>query len=223
MTLVSTPKRLIFEPGSVDYIPNFSANLYTAPGAGPTIITKITVHNSDGSPQDLTMWIGGTTDADLILPTTSIPAGEEFVDDAIRIIPAGVEFYAQASASNSLSIAMEGIEITGTPDALEAFPTRLFKGSVPNGGGVVYTPGADQTGVIHTITLVNIDASPRTVDVYSEFSASGRYYRRTIAAGERAVIPGVHFLQFGADLSMTTDDTDVVVAIVDGAVIDASP
>lgn len=231
-----TPKKLAIVDAS--FMPNAVTAIYT-PAAGVTaVVEKITVANQDASPVTFTLWIGpsgvtpvapgGPTDtgaASVIIKAESVAAADTFTENRIRVIEDGMTLWAIASALDKLSFVVDGVEVSGTPDAGEAVvtsPKQLAQGIAVSGGDLVYAPAAAGTvGLVHTITVVNLDSIAHGVTVYSQFSASGRIVRVTLAAGARWVSPpGVHIIEFGNDLSISDDDgpPDVGLAFtIDGA------
>lgn len=236
MAVTITPKKLAIVDAS--FMPDAVAAIYT-PAAGVTaVIDKITVANTDASARTFTLWIGpsgvtpvapgGPTDtgaASVIVKEESIAAGAIFTENRIRVIEDGMTLWAIASALDDLSFIVDGVEVSGTPDGGEAVvtsPTQLGQGIAVSGGDLVYTPAdASRVGIVHTITVVNLDSIAHGFTVYSQFSASGRLFRGTLAAGARWVSPpGIHVIEFGNDLSISDDDgpPDVGLAFtIDGA------
>lgn len=93
-----------------------AATLYTTPAATQTIIKSIRIVNTDSSPRWVKLWnnagAAGTTDADLILPQTSIPAGGWAELDSTLTMAAADTLSAQAEVASKVTITVHGAEVT---------------------------------------------------------------------------------------------------------------
>lgn len=224
-----TPKRIYPVAGAVDFMPaGVPTLIYTAPAGTRFVIEKIVVCNTDASARTFQLWIvpdAGSASADNLITSWSLPAdavepGESFVENRVRVIEPLASLYAEAVSANDLTLFVEGVEIVDAGDASEATitPKQFAHGLVADGGDIVYSPPAGTIGLVHTITLVNIDSIAHDYAIYTEFTASGRMFGGTLAAFAKWTSPpGLHVIPAGAELSASADAAGVLQITVDGA------
>lgn len=89
-----------------------AATLYAAPTATQAIIKGIRVVNTDTVPRWIKIWNNGTTDADLILPQTSIPAGGWAEYDGTITMAAADTISIQGEVASKITFTVHGAEVT---------------------------------------------------------------------------------------------------------------
>lgn len=86
--------------------------VYTVPAGTNTIIKSIRAVNSSTSATSITLWQGGTSNANLILPTTSIEAGGWAEFNGTITLAAADTLAAQAGAMASITLTVHGVEVS---------------------------------------------------------------------------------------------------------------
>lgn len=95
-------------------LPVAAGALYTVPASTEAIIKHMRFVNQTASAVTITLWIDGTTDPFLWLPSTvSIPAnGFVDFDGSLPLAAAGVINGATAAGANDVTFSIFGVEIT---------------------------------------------------------------------------------------------------------------
>ncbi len=95
-------------------LPVAAGALYTVPASTEAIIKHMKFVNQTGAELTITLWINGTTDADLWMPaTTSIPAnGSIEFEGSLSLDAAAVLNGATAGGANDITYIISGVEIT---------------------------------------------------------------------------------------------------------------
>jgi len=90
-----------------------AAVVYTVPANTQTIVKHIRAVNSDATVTYwVSLWDGGSSDANLILPQTDIVAGGFFEIEATMCMDAGGTLQAQAQAATTITLTVYGLEIS---------------------------------------------------------------------------------------------------------------
>ena len=90
-----------------------SGALYTVPGATSAIIKSIVIINQTAAAITVTLWINGTTDPFLWLPsTTSIPANGMIEWEGSLALAAAEVINGDTATGNTLTFTISGVEIT---------------------------------------------------------------------------------------------------------------
>lgn len=89
-----------------------AGTLYTTPAATQTIIKHVRIVNTDTIGRWVKLWQAGTTDANMILPQTTISAGGWAEFDGTICMAAAETLSAQGEVASKLTITVEGVEIT---------------------------------------------------------------------------------------------------------------
>jgi hypothetical protein len=89
-----------------------TATLYTVPGSTTAILRHIRIVNNDTIAGTITLYDDGTADSNIILPTTTIPAGGYIELDVFICMAAAVTLKGKAHASSKVTVTVYGVEIT---------------------------------------------------------------------------------------------------------------
>jgi hypothetical protein len=205
------------------WLANTPAFVSADPGAGAErIVEKIVLSNFDGSGHTVDIWIGGTSDVNRITDQISVPANDCVVLDEIYVLGNGVQMAAQADVSNQVAIAVHGAVHTDSGSITPVVtPLQFFQGFLDDGGGdptVWASPDGLTTGVIHGITLVNIDAYPRDIFFSLDGSTARAHFHVVLAAGDRKQFPGPFIVNPSTTIYGLSDVAGVVAAMVSGAI-----
>lgn len=95
-------------------VPNTATTVYTVPSSPSTqaIVKSIRAVNTSASSATIKIWQGGTADANVILPATTIDAGGFAEWEGTMTMAAADYIAAQASAATSITMTINGLEIT---------------------------------------------------------------------------------------------------------------
>lgn len=85
---------------------------YTVPAATSSIVKSIRVVNTTATAATFKMWQGGTADANVILPATSIDAGGFGEFEGVLTMAAADTLSVQAGTASALTVTIHGLEIT---------------------------------------------------------------------------------------------------------------
>lgn len=86
--------------------------VYTVPAATQAIVKHMRIVNTDTVPRWIKLWNNGTTDADLILPQTTIAAGGWAEFDGTITMAAADTLSAQGEVASKITITLHGAEVT---------------------------------------------------------------------------------------------------------------
>jgi hypothetical protein len=93
-------------------VPNTATTVYTVPSSTQAIVKSIRAVNTSASSATIKIWQGGTADANVILPATTIDAGGFAEWEGTMTMAAADYIAAQASAATSITMTINGLEIT---------------------------------------------------------------------------------------------------------------
>lgn len=91
---------------------NSVGTLYTVPAATSTIVHHIILVNTDVADRTARLYIGGTADANEILPPSTILTGGWAEDDGVHTLETGQTIRGYASVASKVTYTIEGVEIT---------------------------------------------------------------------------------------------------------------
>lgn len=89
------------------------ATLYTVPGATSTIVSSITLTNTDAAARTVNIYVKpGGTSRRVVPKDLSIAAGYSVIDDTVRTLETGDLIEGDASAANVVDYVISGMEVT---------------------------------------------------------------------------------------------------------------
>lgn len=86
--------------------------VYTVPAGTQTVVKHMRIVNLDTVPRWVKMWQGGTSDANIILPQVSIPAGGWMEFDGVLTMNSADTLAAQVEVIGEITLTVEGVEVT---------------------------------------------------------------------------------------------------------------
>jgi hypothetical protein len=86
--------------------------IYTVPAATNAVVKNIRIVNMGTASATIQLWHGGTTNANVILPATTLQPGEWGEFDGLIVAPTTEVFSAQASLATTMTVTMYGLELT---------------------------------------------------------------------------------------------------------------
>lgn len=86
--------------------------VYTAPADTQAIVKHMRIVNTDTVPRWIKLWNNGTSDSNLILPQTNIPAGGWAEFDGTITMAATNTISAQGEVASKITITIHGAEVT---------------------------------------------------------------------------------------------------------------
>ena len=93
-------------------LPRSTGVLYTVPGSSSVIISRIVLVNTDGvNPHSATLYINGSANTNLYLPTTSIAQGDRITDEGRITLAATNTIYGKADAGTEIKYHIFGLLI----------------------------------------------------------------------------------------------------------------
>lgn len=93
-------------------LPAVVGALYTVPAATQVIIKHVRVINTSGATRSATLYQGAATDANLLLPTLDLDAGEWADFDGTLFADAADVFRGVSDGAAAITVSIHGIEVT---------------------------------------------------------------------------------------------------------------
>lgn len=94
-------------------VPSTATTLYTVPASTSSVVKSMRIVNTSTTTSiTIKLWNGGTTDAYVILPATSIDAGGFAEFEGTFTMAAADTLAGQAGSASSITLTVWGVEIT---------------------------------------------------------------------------------------------------------------
>ena len=93
-------------------VPTTASGVYSVPSGTQAIVKSMRIVNTSASNATITLWQGGSSPSNMILPPTSVDAGGFAEFEGTLTMAASTAIWAQASAATSITLTIYGLEIS---------------------------------------------------------------------------------------------------------------